>query len=45
MTELDSYSDGGVSAVIGVQHTKVPNMGASWSRFLTVTQVMVLVLL
>ena len=30
VTEFDSYSDDGVSAVIGVQHTEVPNLGASW---------------
>ena len=41
VTEFDSYSDDGVSAVIGVQHTEVPNLGASWSRFLTVTLMMV----
>ena len=29
VTEFDSYSDDGVSAVIGVQHTEVPNLGAS----------------
>ena len=27
MTEFDSYSDDGVSAVTGVQHTEVPNLG------------------
>ena len=37
MTEFDSYSDDGVSAVIGVQHREVPNQGANWSRFLAVT--------
>ena len=26
MTEFDSYSDDGVSAVIGVQHIEVPNL-------------------
>ena len=45
VTEFDSYSDDGVSAVIGVQHTEVPNLGASWSRFLAVTLMMVLMLL
>ena len=30
VTEFDSYSEDGVSAVIGVQHTEVPNQGASW---------------
>ena len=30
VTEFDSYCGGGVSAVIGVQHTEVPNLGASW---------------
>ena len=32
------YSYDGVSAAIGVQHTEVPNLGASWSRFLMVTE-------
>ena len=41
VTEFDSYSDDGVSAVIGVQHTEVPNLGASWLRNLTVTVVVV----
>ena len=41
MTEFDSYSDDGVSAVIGVQHREVPNLGASLSRFLAVTIMMV----
>ena len=41
VTVTDSYSDDGVSAVIGVQHTEVPNLGASWSRFLAVTLMMV----
>ena len=45
VTEFDSYSDDGVSGVIGVQHTEVPNLGASWSRFLAVTLMMVLMLL
>ena len=30
VTEFDSYSDDGVSAVIGVQHTEVANLGANW---------------
>ena len=30
VTEFDSYCDVGVIAVIGVQHTEVPNLGASW---------------
>ena len=30
VTEFDSYSDDGVSAVIGVQHIEVANLGASW---------------
>ena len=30
VTEFDSYSDDGVSTVIGVQHIEVPNLGASW---------------
>ena len=29
LTLFDSYSDDGVSAVIGVQHLEVPNLGAS----------------
>ena len=41
MTEFDSYSDDGVSAAIGVQHTEVANLGASWSRNLAVTLMMV----
>ena len=41
MTEFDSYFDDGVSAVIGVQHTEVAILGASWSRFLAVTLMMV----
>ena len=45
VTLFDSYSDDGVSAVIGVQHTEVPNLGASWWRNLTVTLMMVWVLL
>ena len=45
VTEFDSYSDDGVSAVIGVQHTEVANLGASWWRNLAVTLMMVWVLL
>ena len=31
VTLFDSYCDGGgVSAAIGVQHTEVPNLSASW---------------
>ena len=30
VTLFDSYSYDGVSAVIGVQHTEVANLGASW---------------
>ena len=30
VTEFGGYSDDGVSAVIGVQHTEVANLGASW---------------
>ena len=41
VTEFDSYSDDGVSAVIGVQHTEVPNLGASWLHFLVVALLMV----
>ena len=44
MTEFGSYSDDGVSAVIGVQHTEVANLGASSSHFLAVTLLMVSVL-
>ena len=35
------YSYDGVSAAVGVQHTEVANLGVSWSRFLTVTLMMV----
>ena len=35
------YSYDGVSAGIWVLHTEVPNLGARWSRFLTVTLMMV----
>ena len=38
---LIKKSDDGVSAAIGVQHTEVANLGARWSRFLTVTLTMV----
>ena len=31
----------GYCCAIGVQHTEVPNLGASWSRFLAVTLMMV----
>ena len=41
VTLFDSYSDYGVIAVIGVQHIEVANLGASWSRFLAVTLMMV----
>ena len=41
VTLFDSYSGDGLNAVIGVQHTEVPNLGASWSRFLTFTLMMV----
>ena len=41
VTLFDSYSYDGLSAVIGVQHTEVANLGVSWSRFLTVTLMMV----
>ena len=40
MTEFDSYSDDGVSAVIGVQHTEVPNLGPGGNAFLAVTLMM-----
>ena len=32
--------DDGLNAVIEVQHTEVPNLGASWSHFLAVTLMM-----
>ena len=32
VTLFDGYSYHGLNAVIGVQHTEVPNLGASWSR-------------
>ena len=41
VTLFDGYSYDGLNAVIGVQHTEVPNLGASWSRFLAVTLMMV----
>ena len=41
LTLFDSDCDDGVSDVIGVQHTEVPNLGAKWSHFLTVTVMMV----
>ena len=40
ITLFDSYSNDGVSAVIGVQHTEVANLGASWSHFLAVNTLM-----
>ena len=40
-TLFGSYSYDGLNAAIGVQHTEVPNLGASWSRFLAVTLMMV----
>ena len=44
VTLFDSYSYDGVSAGIWVIHTEVANLGARWSRFLTVTLMMVWVL-
>ena len=41
VTLFDSYSYDGLIADIGVQHTEVPNLGAKWSHFLTVTVMMV----
>ena len=41
VTLFDSYSYDGVSAGIWVIHTEVANLGARWSRFLTVTLMMV----
>ena len=41
VTLFDSYSHDGVSASIWVIHTEVANLGARWSRFLTVTVMMV----
>ena len=41
VTLFGGYSNDGLNAAIGVQHTEVPNLGASWSRFLTVTLMMV----
>ena len=41
LTLFDSYCYDGVSAGIWVIHTEVPNLGARWSRFLTVTLMMV----
>ena len=44
VTLFGGYSYDGNSA-IRVQHTEVPNLGASWSRFLAVTIMMVWLLL
>ena len=41
VTLFGGYSYDGLNAAIGVQHTEVPNQGASWSRFLAVTLMMV----
>ena len=41
VTLFGSDSDDGVSAVLGVQHTDVANLGASWSLSLAVTLMMV----
>ena len=41
MTEFGGYSYDGVSAVIGVQHTEVANLGVRRSRVLAVTLMMV----
>ena len=37
VTLFGSDCGDGLKAVIGVQHTEVPNLGASWSHFLAVT--------
>ena len=41
VTLFGGYSYDGLNAAIGVQHTEVANLGASWSRFLAVTLMMV----
>ena len=41
VTLFGSYSYDGLNAAIGVQPREVPNQGASWSRFLAVTLMMV----
>ena len=41
VTLFGSYSYDGLNAAIGFQHTEVPNLGASWSRFFAVTLMMV----
>ena len=41
VTLFGGYYYDGLNAAIGVQHTEVPNLGASWSRFLAVTIMMV----
>ena len=41
LTLFDSFSYDGVSAGIWVIHIEVANLGARWSRFLTVTVMMV----
>ena len=41
VTEFGGYSYDGLNAAIGVKHTEVANLGVSWSRFATVTLMMV----
>ena len=41
VTSFDSYSYDCVNAGVWVIHTEVANLGASWSRFLAVTLMMV----
>ena len=41
VTFFGGYSYDGLNAAIEVQNTEVPNQGASWSRFLAVTLMMV----
>ena len=41
VTLFGGYFYDGLNAAIGVQHKEVPYQGASWSRFLAVTLMMV----
>ena len=41
VTLFGGYSDDGLNAAIGVQHTEVAKLGVSWSHFLTVTLMMI----
>ena len=45
MTLFGGYSYDGLNDAIGVQHRELPNLGASWYFFLTVSGMMVSMLL